>query len=49
MDEILRRLNDQEAQILSLQEANVTQADTIAMMRSAMASDVCKIGGNPLI
>jgi hypothetical protein len=45
MDEILRRLNAQEAQISSLQEANVTQANTISMMRSAMESDVCKIGG----
>jgi hypothetical protein len=45
MDEILRRLNAQEAHNLSLQEANVTQANTISMMHSAMASDVCEIGG----
>jgi hypothetical protein len=45
MDAILARLNDQEAQIWRLQEANVAQTNTIAMMRSAMASEVCEMGG----
>jgi hypothetical protein len=46
MDVILEQLNDQEVHILTLQEANaVAQTNTIAMMRSAMSSEVCEIGG----
>jgi hypothetical protein len=48
MTAILAQLNDQEAQILRLQEANVAQTNTIAMMRSAMALEVCKMGGEAL-
>jgi hypothetical protein len=45
MGEILRPLNHREELISSLQEANAAQANTIAFMRSAMASDMCQIGG----
>jgi hypothetical protein len=45
IDGILERLHDQDSQILRLEEANVAQTNTIAMLRSAMASDVCEVGG----